>query len=580
VNGTKKKGRVRLAAAFLLATVGVGMGGAAPGREQTADQNATPASSQPADVSREAVEAKPSASTPYNKPFVIPIRDEINDVTLKSLERRIDRAVDSGADLIIFDIDTPGGVVYTTLEICTKIKNLRDVHTVAWINPRAFSAGAIISLACNEIAMSGRSTIGDSQPIMIGAGGATGLPEDIEAKMTSPLVEEVRDSARRNGYDLNLCMAMIHPEMEIFWVRNTETGEQDFVDRAGRDDLFGIAPTDAPRRIRKKDAGEEEATVTKRTVYKPGQRVSDSMSQTAWRYVKSVPGLNDIQQPIVSGRLLLTMTQDEAVAFGFARGILNTLDDFRKLYPIDGAFETLDYTWSEHLVAFLSNPLVRGVLFILIMMGAYTEFKSPGLGVPGLVAIVALAVFLGAPYLTGLASIADIIILFAGVALVLVEIFLIPGFGIAGIMGMLLIVAGLLMSFMPAEAPGPMPWPTFNYRYTLQGLKWGMTVLAGGLFASLVLMALLSKFMPRMPYLGRVVAANPTAADVAPDIVHPFEARVGDEGTAVSQLRPAGKARFGSALVDVVTEGEFVEPNTPVRVVERRGNRVVVRSIA
>ncbi|UCG33665.1 MAG: hypothetical protein JSU68_03330, partial [Phycisphaerales bacterium] len=231
-----------------------------------------------------------------------------------------------------------------------------------------------------------------------------------------------------------------------------------------------------------------------------------------------------------------------------------------------------------HMVAWLSSPLVRGVLFILILMGAYTEFKSPGLGVPGLVALVALAIFLGAPYLTGIASIVDIIILLAGIGLLLVEVFLIPGFGVAGILGLLLIVAGLLMSFTPAEAPGPI-WPTFNYRYTVQGLKWGMTILAGGLLTSLIFMAILSRFMPQMPVVGRVVAPNPTAADVAADIPYPFEARVGDEGVTESRLRPAGKARFGSTLVDVVTEGEFVEARTPIRVVERRGNRVVVRSI-
>ena len=553
-----------LTIASLLLTAGLGLG-MALGAGQ-----APPAADEPA-------AEQPPAATTYAKPHVITISDEITEVTLKSLERRVDDALGAGADMIIFDIDTPGGIVYTTLEICTKIKNLSDVFTVAWINPKAFSAGAIISLACDDIVMSTRSTIGDSQPIMIGPGGATGVPEEIEAKMTSPLIEEVRDSARRNRYDMDLCLAMIRPETEIFWVENTETGQRDFVDRAGRDELFGIEPTEGPQRIKKSGQEEEEETARERTTYKPGQRVSDSMSQTAWLYVKSAPGLPDIAQPIVTGRLLLTMTQDEAVAYGFAKGILSALDDFRTLYPIDGAFQTLDYTWSEHMVAFLSNPLVRGVLFILIMMGAYTEFKSPGLGVPGLVAIVALAIFLGAPYLTGVASIADILILFVGLALLLVEIFLIPGFGVAGILGLHFIVAGLLMSFTPADAPGPI-WPTFNYRYTLQGLKWGMTVLAGGMLTSLVFMVILGRFMPQLPYVGRVVAPNPTAAEVAADIPYPYEARVGDQGITESQLRPAGKARFGSTLVDVVTEGEFVEAKTPVRVIERRGNRVVVRS--
>ncbi|UCG33748.1 MAG: hypothetical protein JSU68_03755, partial [Phycisphaerales bacterium] len=392
---------------ILLVTVGAGPGGPRMQDEKSAAPEMTASTQDP-------VSQRPnSAGGPYSNIRVITIANEITEVTLKSLERRIDQAVADGADMIVFDIDTPGGIVYTTLEICTKIKNLSDVFTVAWINPKAFSAGAIISLACDEIVMSSRSTIGDSQPIMIGPGGAAGVPEDIEAKMTSPLIEEVRDSARRNGYDMDLCLAMIRPEVEIFWLENTDTGERRFVDRAGRDELFAIEPTEGPQRIKESDIG-DNASVTTRTTYKPGQRVSDSASQTAWRYVKSAPGLDEIAQPIVSDRLLLTMTQDEAVAFGFARGIVASLDDFRNLYLIDGPFQKLDYSWSEHMVAWLSSPLVRGVLFILILMGAYTEFKSPGLGVPGLVALVALAIFLGAPYLTGIASIVDIIILLAG----------------------------------------------------------------------------------------------------------------------------------------------------------------------
>jgi membrane-bound serine protease (ClpP class) len=302
------------------------------------------------------------------------------------------------------------------------------------------------------------------------------------------------------------------------------------------------------------------------------------MSQTAWRYVKSAPGLDQITQPIVGGRLLLTMSQDEAVAYGFAEAKLLGLSDFEKRYSLGGAISALEYSWSEHLVSFLSGPLVRGVLFILVLMGAYTEFKSPGLGLPGLVALVALALFLGAPYLTGIASVVDIVLLCLGVTFLLLEIFVIPGFGLAGITGLLLIVAGLLMSFTPAETPGPFYFPTFNYQYTLDGLKRGMMVLAGGMVFMLAFAVALSRFMPRLPYVGRTVAANPTPASVAANIPYPFAAHVGDEGIAEGPLRPAGKARFGSELVDVVSEGDFIDAKARIKVIERRGNRVVVRS--
>jgi membrane-bound serine protease (ClpP class) len=218
-------------------------------------------------------------------------------------------------------------------------------------------------------------------------------------------------------------------------------------------------------------------------------------------------------------------------------------------------------------------------LIAVIGMGAYVEFQSPGLGLPGLAAVLALAVFLGAPYLTGLANAWEIVVIFLGLALILVEVLLIPGFGVAGIAGTVLLIVGLLATFMPEE-PGKMPfyWPEMPQSF--EGLKTGVVTLAGGIVVSLAGMFMLSRYLPQIPYLRNIAPANPTAEAVTIDDPYDGLAHVGDVGRCEGPLRPAGKARFGSRLVDVVSEGDLIPGGMEIEVIERRGNRVVVRPVA
>lgn len=97
--------------------------------------------------------------------------------------------------------------------------------------------------------------------------------------------------------------------------------------------------------------------------------------------------------------------------------------------------------------------------------------------------------------------------------------------------------------------------------------------------ASLVGIFILSRYLPQMPVFKRIVPANPTPSEVLTEDAYSGAARVGDVGIAEGPLRPAGKARFGSVLVDVVTQGEYLDSTARIEVIERRGNRVVVRAI-
>jgi membrane-bound serine protease (ClpP class) len=175
--------------------------------------------------------AAPTAVPAYrqaNTVAVLTVHGPIDGITLRSLERRVRQAKADGADAIVLDIDTPGGALDSTLDICHLIRTESPANTVAWINPKAYSAGTIIALACREIVVGPNSAFGDAAPISpFGP-----IPITERAKVESPLLTEVIDSARTNHYDEKLVESFIGVGVELWMIEHKDTGERVFVDRA------------------------------------------------------------------------------------------------------------------------------------------------------------------------------------------------------------------------------------------------------------------------------------------------------------------------------------------------------------
>src|SRR5258705_138566 len=154
------------------------------------------------------LEAKPAA--------VIPIRGQINDYSRDAFLRRLDKARALGAKVIIVELDTPGGLVTSALDISRTIRGLRDLRTIAFIDNKAYSAGAMIALACDEVIMVPNAVIGDCAPITINhTGDVVGA-----AKALSPVLDDFRDSAARNGYDPMVVEAMVRVESVVYLLEN------------------------------------------------------------------------------------------------------------------------------------------------------------------------------------------------------------------------------------------------------------------------------------------------------------------------------------------------------------------------
>jgi membrane-bound serine protease (ClpP class) len=235
------------------------------------------------------------------------------------------------------------------------------------------------------------------------------------------------------------------------------------------------------------------------------------------------------------------------------------------------------------MVRWLNSPAVMGVLIMLALLGVYIEFSTPGFGLPGLVAVICFAVIIGSKYLVGLANWVEVALFVVGVLLLMVEIFILPGFGIAGFTGILCILVGLF-GMLIKNPPNKFPWPQTQYDWQL--FTNGALGLLFGFFGFVLLAWLVTKHLPKIPVAKRIMLAAPRQAVVigmgdswvaARPSEEPIQ--VGQKGISLSQLRPAGKAKFGGLRVDVVSSGGLIEANREIVVEVVEGNRIVVKEI-
>jgi membrane-bound serine protease (ClpP class) len=200
------------------------------------------------------------------------------------------------------------------------------------------------------------------------------------------------------------------------------------------------------------------------------------------------------------------------------------------------------------------------------IFGLIAEVKSPGWGLPGTAGLIALALFFGSSYILQLASIIEILMFVVGLGLLLVEIFVIPGFGVAGISGIILIIASLFLSMLGAD-----PFLDFN------AVSIAIIKLTVGFFAALVFIFLLARFLPKSNFFKKFILSEEEKAIEGYTSRTNLSELLGVEGVAVTTLRPAGTAEINGKRVDVVTDSEYIEHGKPIVVTAVEGMRVVVR---
>ena len=489
---------------------------------------------------------EPSTSAAATPAALITLEGVIDDYSRDALFKRFAHARKLGAKVVILKLNTPGGLVTAGLDISRFLKRQDDLHVVAFVDEKAYSAGIMIGLAADELVMAPGSYVGDSAPIVMSSDGGLQKLEGAErAKAESPILADFHDSAIKNGYDTLLAEAMVSYGRVVHWVE--------------------------------RDAGPESSSATPERRFVNAEQFA-RLTQEGWREVAE-PG---VPRPIDGSDTLLTVSADVARKIGLAKSITATPEALaaERGYAI---VANLAPGTGEKFVSLLGSAAARGILLTIFLMSLYVALHTPGAGGAEAVAMIALGLLVGVPLLTGYAQWWEIVAILIGLCLIALELFVIPGFGIAGITGIALLLGGLVMTFV-GNAPG-LPG-TWRLPQVWAGVQNGLLVVVIAFAASGLLALWLRRYLPKLPYLNRLVLAGPEGAGGAvpgrltpePADAWPF---TGTVGRAVSDLRPGGSAEFPYAddrrITAVVSDSGFVPAGTRLAVREVRGNRVVVR---
>lgn len=415
--------------------------------------------------------------------YVVPVTGIIDLGLAPFLSRTIREAQDAGAAAVVLDINTFGGRVDAAVAMRDALLG-SPVKTIAFVNQRAISAGALITLACEQVVMATGGTVGAATPVL--SGGTETVAAD--EKTVSYVRSEFRATAEARNRNPQIAEAMVDPDVVI-------------------------------------------------------------------------PGLIEAEK-------LLTLTTSQAIEHGIADYTADSLEATLEAVGLAGAdVFRAEQTWAESIVRFITNPVVSSLLMTLGLLGLLVEIRTPGFGVPGGIGVLSIALFFWGHWIVQLAGWEELLLVFVGVLLLLVEVFLLPGFTLAGVAGIVMLVAGLGLTLVGSGATAAAVISALG-RVAISVL----VALAGGLVAM--------RFLPKLPFGRRLILSTDMEAEEG-FVSSPETDRqwLGRTGRAVSPLRPAGIAEIDGNRVDVVSDGVFIDAGAPVRVTRVDGNRIVVRRI-
>ena len=450
-------------------------------------------------------------------PVLIDVQGEITPQTTGQLQSLLGRSLESGeVNWVGVRIDSAGGDLESCLQLANALAKLdaNSVRTVAYVPSEAVGGAAVVALACDQLVMhpEARLEAGDQE-----------IAPDVRDALEVSLRESL---APRTRHSWSLLESMIDPQVELLEYQNKTTGQKRVM------------------------SAEEMAALP------------DSVD---WQR----------PQPVGDGKGPLAFTGEDALAMDLAWRNVDSFDELQDAFQLQIEPVVLKPNWALELVEALASPEFSIILIMVGFAGLYIELRTAGLGVGGFIATVALVLFFWSKFLNGTAGWLEVLLFALGLAFILLEVFVLPGFGIFGLGGGALIIASLVLASLTFVAPHS----TSEVKELVGSM--GSVVIAG--VGVLVLAVLSNYLLPQVPGFRKMVLAPPPPEERAfmekNEAVVDYSNLIGTEGVATTHLRPAGKAEIDHQLIDVIAEGVPLDAGTPIVVVDAKGNRVIVRGL-
>lgn len=270
---------------------------------------------------------------------------------------------------------------------------------------------------------------------------------------------------------------------------------------------------------------------------------------------------------------IITFSTSEAIKYGYCEGKVGSVEDILQKNKIDyDALDHFELSTVDVIVNFFLNPFISGILILIIIGGIYFELQTPGIGFPLFAAITALVLYLVPYYLNGLAANWEVLAFFIGIILLMLEIFVIPGFGIAGVAGITLTIGSLVLIMVNNDA--------LDFEFVrMNDILIAASSAMIGLMSGIALLLFGSSKIADTKAFKRMALTDTQQRSKGYSANFNKEPMVGKRGTAHTILRPSGRVIIDGQLYDAFTKAGYVEKGTPIEVIDEEGSTLRVKEI-
>jgi membrane-bound ClpP family serine protease len=414
-------------------------------------------------------------------------------------------------NLLLIYINSGGGDLEQSRRLAERLASLGPkYHTVAFVDSQARGDAALIATACDELLVTGDA--------MLGGPGETAL-DSVELTHIRGSLAQI---AALNQRDWSLSLALIDPQVQVFRYTRNVGGEVRYL------------------------TAEELESLPDRDEY------------------------NRDNQPLPTAAGITGLTAQE---WGLARAVVHNLDDAKSLLRIEGDLTPARPNWALGFIEWLADPRIAGVLLFIGWFALMFEMSTPGVGLPGFIAALCFLLYFWSQFLHGTAGWLEVLLFVGGITFLAVELFVLPGFGVFGVGGGVMIIASIVLASQTFVVP--------TNSYQLRQFPVSLLMVAAGMGGGLAAIFAIRRFLPDTPYLNRMML-KPPAGDERDQLsrresLAALDHLLGKRGLTTTPLVPAGKAQFGDDLVDVRSDGEFLTKGTPIVVANVTGSIVVVK---